>query len=938
MITGITLCLLASLPQQGGSDLLAAKNADAARAITAEFGLDYWSEKLVERSLASASSADGKSDLLLARCDVLRMVAGRKLDDLERLFALGEAGDAYTAYLDSNPSSSRATKAQSNLGTLAFVYGQTLVQLINSSSISSEDLSKASEQADSIFKAALSGMNAVISWWENLADDDPDKASTEYSDYFPSVYNRALVYRYWSELFEQGSIDREQKAEKAIDLLSEFALGAPFLPQQRAYSALADCYAVIGEHEDAVDYYEYVKDQVNDLIEQEGNNLGINYVAQLQDASQEAMLGMIKMYQRNNDAAMFWETYQQFEDWVVSSKATVSRIGFNIRLQAAKQMITEGRAAEAIGLAAAVATANERNILRLQANSIMGNAIALAPADANISLDILYDSAEGAYFQKRFDDAVDGFRLLAPRLDVDSDEFGGKAYYYLGLSWAKLGEPLLAMVSHQVGYQSYPNNEGFALKNAEKWQKAAERLSLDNPDDEILREFNSEATQAVQILGGGGDNLEWNQAKQLLDLAKASALMAKGKESDSSESRKAATAYQRAIEALSKIPTDNDFYEYAMVTIGVAEYSASDFDATAAARSVSILSSYLNDFVTNSDNDPKDPLQRKVRKDKVPEAVFYLGLAQRKGGNHLAVLASYENFLERFPEQASLAYAAMTYNIEALIKLNDIDGAIAEYESMHEKKASNARLSIGAYYLYIHYKSATTGAKAEDKMALTTLQAKYIHDFNAYSVAPRWQNLLGEADLLSSISEFGEAGAIYEVILDKYSSSADFTEAFRFKVQIGYIEALLSQRQTGRAVPLVNALLKSRPNNLRVKTAAVKVKAGFLLYINNRIVEVPGEGTETALTTASELSGEIIRLASFQAEDQDPPLNKFYYPAWWEAQVTHAYVLYQRNLTSPADLGKHQQFVQGLMRQAPNLGEDIAGRRISESLKWVLNR
>ena len=94
-----------ALPQQGGSDLLASKNADAARAITAEFGLDYWSEKLVERSLVSATSADGKSDLLLARCDVLRMVAGRKLDELERLFSLGEAGEAYSAYLESSPSS-----------------------------------------------------------------------------------------------------------------------------------------------------------------------------------------------------------------------------------------------------------------------------------------------------------------------------------------------------------------------------------------------------------------------------------------------------------------------------------------------------------------------------------------------------------------------------------------------------------------------------------------------------------------------------------------------------------------------------------------------------------------------------------------------------------------------------------------------------------------
>ena len=950
MITGITLCLMLALPQQGGSDLLASKNADAARAITAEFGLDYWSEKLVERSLVSATSADGKSDLLLARCDVLRMVAGRKLDELERLFSLGEAGEAYSAYLESSPSSSRATKAQSNLGTLAFIYGQTLIQLINSGGIGSDDLVKASEQAEGIFKAALSGMNSVISWWENLADDDPEKASAEYTDYLPSVYNRALVYRYWSELYEKDSLDRSQKAEKAIDLLSEFALGAPFLPQQRAYSALADCFAVIGEYEDAADYYMYVTEQVTDLIDQEGNNLGLNYIAQLQDASQESMLGMAKMYQRSNDIVSFWNTYNDFESWVAGDEVTVSRMGSTLRLSAARQMVVEGRSAEAINLASAVAAANERNMLRLQANSVMGRAISLAPADADISLDILYSSAEGAYFQKRFADAVDGFRLLVPRLDASSSEIGPKAYYYLGLSWSKQNEALLAMVTHQVGYQSYPDHEEFALKNADKWQKAAEKLSIDNPNDEILREFSGEATVAVQVLGGGGDNLEWNQAKQLLKLAKASAHAANGTESGSTESRKAAAAYQRAIESLSEIPSDNGYYELALVAIGIAEYDASEFDATASARSTAILSNYVNNYITDEANDPKDPLQRKVRKDKEPEAVFYLGLAQRRDKNILGMLNSFENFLGRYPSQPSLAFATMTYRIEAFILLNNIDSAIAEYESMHEIDASDARISIGSYYIYRHYNQLSSEADLLDQLSPILMQeAKYLHDFNSYSRAPRWQNLIGEADLLSRIGDHVAASKMYELVLNKHASASDFTDAFRFKTEIGYVDAMLEQGQIGRAVGIIDSLLESRPKNLRVKTAAVKVKAGFLLYdpsktrLRDQIRVIPGELSPEALATASEISKSIVKITEFQANDfvaadPDNSGNKYYYPAWWESQVTQAFVLYQRNRINPADTGKHIAFVNALRLQAPNLGEDVAGPRIAASLKWILDQ
>lgn len=939
-----------SLPQQGGSDLLASKNADAARAITAEFGLDYWSGKLVERSLASATSADGKSDLLLARCDVLRMVAGRKLDELERLFSLGEAGEAYSAYLESGPSSSRATKAQSNLGTLAFVYGQTLSQLINSGGISSGDLVKASEQAEGIFKAALSGMNSVISWWENLSDDDPEKASTEYTDYLPSVYNRALVYRYWSELYEADSLDRGQKAEKAIDLLSEFALGAPFLPQQRAYSALADCFAVIGEYEDAADYYMYVTEQVTDLIDQEGNNLGLSYIAQLQDASQESMLGMAKMYQRSNDTVSFWNTYNNFESWVASNEVTVSRMGSTLRLSAATQMVAEGRSAEAIDLASAVATANERNVLRLQANSVMGRAISLAPADADISLDILYSSAEGAYFQKRFADAVDGFRLLVPRLDALSGEIGPKAYYYLGLSWSKQNEALLAMVAHQVGYQSYPDHEEYALKNASKWQKAAEKLSIGNPNDEILREFSGEATVAVQVLGGGGDNLEWNQAQQLLKLAKASARAADGTESGSTESRKAAAAYQRAIESLAEIPSDNDYYERALVAIGIAEYDASEFDATASARSTAILSNYVNNYITDKANTPQDPLQRKVRKDKEPEAVFYLGLAQRRDNNSIGVLSSFENFLERYPSQPSLAFATMTYRIEAFILLNDIDSAIAEYESMHEIGASSDRISIGSYYIYRYYNELSSAANTlEQQSPILMQEVKYLHDFNSNSRAPRWQNLIGEADLLSRTGNHVGASKMYELVLNEHASASDFTDAFRFKAEIGYVDAMLEQGQIGRAVGIIDSLLESRPKNLRVKTAAVKVKAGFLLYdpsktrLRDQIRVIPGELSPEALVTASEIAESIVKIAEFQANDfvaVDPENsgNKYYYPAWWEAQATQAFVLYQRHRTNPADMGKHITFVRALSLQAPNLGKNVAGPGVAASLKWILDQ
>ena len=213
-----------------------------------------------------------------------------------------------------------------------------------------------------------------------------------------------------------------------------------------------------------------------------------------------------------------------------------------------------------------------------------------------------------------------------------------------------------------------------------------------------------------------------------------------------------------------------------------------------------------------------------------------------------------------------------------------------------------------------------------------------LSSYNAYSSNKRWSNLLGEADLWSQVGDFEKAAALYQTVLDKYGNQSDFTDAFAFKTQIGLVEALLQLRRLGEAVPLVNTLYESRPKNLRVRIAVVKVKAGFLIWDGNQVLEVPGEGTPEALELATTMATDLINAAKFEAGEEDPPLNYFNYGPWWEAKLMHAYVLFQRGKTIPADLGKHKKLVSSLQKQAPDLGESVAGQRMSQSLLWLLNR
>lgn len=937
--SGLILSLLA-IPQSG-ADTMAFKNAEAARAITAEFSLDHWSEKLLERSLAEANSPEGKSELLLARCDVLRLKANRKINDNERLPALGDAGTAYVDFLASSPGAERTVSAQKNLGALSKSYGETLVRMIEDGAITGDERQAATDTAAAIFKTALAGMNTVINEFEN-ADEDTQNL-IRYTIYFPTVFNRAMVYLYWAQLHEAGSLDRDQRANQAIDALGDFALGAPFLQSQLAYKAMGDCYVTLSSYEDASDYYMYVVDNIHQLVGEQGNELDAGYRDLLNEVVQETNHGMMKMALASGQLSQFWEVYNGMISWLDEERIDAGRSGYEAMLTAADQMVLEGRAIEAIELSDMIAKDNANSPLRLKANAVMGRAIAVAPLDADIPLDVLYGAAEGAFFQKDFTAAIDGFRLLLPRLagSRDAEQYGAHAYYLLGVSWARLDMPLLAAVSHQIGVEDYPDDEEWAKKNVEKWQQAATLFYNRNTDDKVLAKYNEDAVAKAQEIGVGGDDLQFQQAKN----AHSQATKAVRAKADGGEIKR---LYSKAIRAYEKVSTDSANYERALLAIAICENESIPLDPTAADRALALLLDFKNNYLTDPANAPQDPFGRKTRKETEPSCIFYLGHTYRqmaKAGDLGAwqeVIKSYEGFVDAFPEQPDLTHAGMSYRVDAFLKMGKPNLAIAEYELMLAVPAVKSRLSIAGFYLYSYYtgliKEAPEDVDPAEQLAWLQEQAKYMEYYNRYSRSPWLGNLVAEADLWAALGAFDKSVVLFQRVMDDYRGDASYSAAMDFKVRMGLIESLLQTRKVGMAAPLVEKVMAEKPNNLRVMNAVVKVKAGFLVYEDEKVIEVPGEGTPEALALASQMVTKLVQLAKANAGKIEPPLNYYYYPAWWDAKLMQAYVLYQRSQTIAEDVGKHKKMVEGLQRQDPTLAGELpgAGPRISEPLRWLL--
>jgi len=916
--------------QDGGGRSLAQKDAAAARAITQEFGLNRWSDKLLDRSLSRAKSSDDRAELLLARCDILRLTALRTVDAKQRLRILGEAGTAYADFLETSNNSRNLGAAQQNLGELATLYGRTLSNLITADQLSSEEQATYIATAEELFKGGLKVLNAVI--------NSSEAGSPGYTQ---AVFNRAMLYRYWAGYYPAGSLERNQYGNRAIDYLEEFAISANVYPSMLAYTALADVYGVLEEWEDASDYYDYVVSNSLDLLDSDLVQGDPEFQQAIEAAIQGAYAGKLTMLRQAGLLAAFDETYAKFLTWIEDHRIELNSDGYLAELEAADQMVDNGDAAEALALAKDVADANPQSFLRLKANAVMGRAIKIAPADAVIAMGTLFDAAEGAFYEKRFEDAVENFRLILPRLrdSGEADTFGGRSYYLLGRSWTSLGMDLFAALAHEQGYADYPDDEDNASKNAEQWEKITARFLSANADDRTLEDWHSRAVEAVSGFGGG--DAQYSEAKRLDGLAKQAINDARRAEPDSPEAQTAIRAINRAVQAYSQVDDSSENHERSLVRQAALTFELIPFEPDAADRALAMFEDYLNNYVASEENTPSDPRSRKVRHDSEPLAAFNIGRIWRAKakagdpGSWSKVLSSFEGLRERFPDQDSLADDAMRYRIEAFLNLGQMDAAEAEYKAMLAIPASDSRISIGAYYLYSAWaKTVDEAGDTEARVAAKTRELQYLHAYNSFSPNPRWENLLGESNLQMELDHPEEAAGLYQRILNEFAASKTMTDAARFSARIGYVEALLALRRVGEAVPVVEELVRQRPKNLRVKIAVVKVKAGFLAWDGRQVLEVPGEGTQEALELASQMAGELIQLAKYESEKEN--LNPFYYAPWWEAKLMQAYVYYQRGKTIPQDQGKHQRMVESLQKQDPTLGEGVAGKRLSESFKWLL--
>lgn len=929
LTAGFLLALIPpALPQEGEGNASLQRDAAFALALTRQLGFDNLSEIVLEDTLARADNPEDRSAVLLARCEVLATVALRPIDPVEQVQGWGKAADAYVEFLASGPAPTAERRAQLQLGLSAFQFGERLKTLFDRGTLSEQEKTDYLAQAETVFAEGLRGTNQLVSWWEGL-DDQDIQAGTEFTIYFPSQFYRALIFYYWGVLYPAGSVERDDYLAQAIGYLEEFAIRAGELSPAGllAFKHMADCLVALGDVEYGVELYDFVISE--GLPADAVGNMNPAEIQRRQDAQQDAFFGKVQAYRGAGMANDVSATGATFSQWVAESNVRMNDSGYRLQLMLAESAIDQGGFGEAIEIAKQVADANPRSVLRLEADGVLGRAIAAAPATARIPLEVLFSAGQGAFFSDRFSDSSRILKMLVGRLDSSdtAEEIGPDTFLYLGRALEADDLALEAALAYRAGYERYEGGSAEATLEslATRWQRLAERFRNSASGDEYLDAFYNAALDAVTEAGGGGAqhvvllraaDAEYNVARQL-------EREARDKPASSPEARAVLTAYDKAISAYKRVEEGTPSWEKAYVQIGLCEFNKIAWDVSAADRALEIFDTYLNEIVPDPQRVPTTPKGKKNRADSITRADFYRGYSHRSValagslGAWNEMLKAFEGFEERQSDQPDQIGAVKTSRAEAYLALGQEDRAIGQYEDLVAEGASSQWLGACAYKIFDHF-SAQIEAATEDEAKLAAQQqaVKYLGIYNANSDTPRWQNLVREARLHLAVGDLANGTDLLNSTLERFGPETGLEGASRLYAELDLVDGLLEQGDTGTAIPYVDGLLAKAPNMLRVKQLAIKIKCGFPVYRDGRVTRVPGEDTEDAYRTALTLVGELIAIADKQANDQG--ITRWQYEPFYAARLQHAYLLYKwSRIDSTRD---HLKLIESIELQAPDFG------------------
>jgi hypothetical protein len=503
-----------------------------------------------------------------------------------------------------------------------------------------------------------------------------------------------------------------------------------------------------------------------------------------------------------------------------------------------------------------------------------------------VATSVLFEAAEGLYFDKDYAGAVRSLKRVLRALDTQDkatrDEFGGKVFASLGDSYRRLERPLEAAMAYREGATTWRGDPESDKKNANGFNAAVLDLRRAVPGDAQIEALYEESQSLVELLNKeDAGEVVYSRAMRAY------------------EEKDYATAHER----FAAVQPGSASYEKAIAFSGLSLYRDKDFEG---ARKV--FEEYLDVYVKDPTHATNSAQQRTMREQARAVATLYLAQihfrtaeqahrATPGSGDFAAVIQLLQGYEDEFASQTSYAAEAMRTSALALLNLPDLERAEQVYTRMRERfpqESATSRTAIDVYKaLSAQHELALKANDAAAAQALLARMADNMRQANSGSANPSFANLRRESQHWMDLGNWTEAERVLRELERLFAADAERAKDLALYVRPDLGRALLRQRKMPEALAILAPLVPdptatgedagARPSQGLVQDYA-RAAVGWIEAEGEaqNLVEVPGAGDLEAQKKARQW---LIKLLSAQPDK--------YVCTWYELQFELGYASLQ---------------------------------------------
>ncbi|MCP3918266.1 MAG: tetratricopeptide repeat protein [bacterium] len=802
----------------------------------------------------------------LVKCDVYAIGARNEKEPARRNELFESALGAYKEFIDRNPYSDEKSSAEAAYVATSSTYARAL-ELNLEEAVGEEAETLKGRQVDVLTDAVKLTADLI----EALKAKRDERTEAESRELYDLMLNRGNMLASIGRADPTNTFFFDEAIKALEELVFLVGEGTPYA--LRAYVAIGRVYQFQNLHEDAAAYYEAVIEQTIPMGEDtDGNNKwleirnkgnggepiserekGLRFL--FLELSMDGLMTSYEAQGSTEDAArhaLHYYNIQRQEGLHFSAQGYLSLlscarallnssgyVGGNLTLGEGEWFVDEDEmkakhrarrsqidtTSLALQIAQQVNDENKGNTLQVRAQKVISE-ISTRPG-VTVSPEILFQAAQGEYFDGNYNEALAGLHRVQRSLDSSDQaerlEFGARVMNFIGNTYRKMERPLEAAMAFREGATTWEGEPEYDPKNAQGYYSMVNQFAKTATlEKEIVEAMVTEAEDLVAKIG--------TQSKDKVLYDQGEKLRRKGD-------------FAGAVGKYEQIAEGEDFWEKGLVQIAVCKFRLEKDAKQPHDESFRLLDDYIEKVRTDAKYATVSPSKLSKRKEASAAAEFYRGLILFGRGEHQQVADKVSSFYDDYPEQDRLVNWCLDMVMRSHLQLGNLDEARTALIRMVGDFGDKPRTANASKAFY-NFLDTKRDASKDDGERATLLAEMAQHLERGNQSSATFGNLRKESQHWMELKDYAKAEGVLSKMAQRHGDEAEQADAMRRYVYPDLGQALLELGRVADAKTILHPLATNdeKRASKRVLILWARSIAGWLEGSGNDIKEVVGAG------------------------------------------------------------------------------------------------